>query len=75
MGQSYPVKIGIERIDTFSAHADMNDLIRWVNNFKSPPKHVFLTHGEDDSIRRMSEYVQSKGWEASAPAYGEEFEL
>jgi metallo-beta-lactamase family protein len=75
LGQSYPVKMGIERIDAFSAHAGMNDLMHWVNNFKSPPKHVFLTHGEDDSIRRMSEYVQSKGWEVSAPAYGEEFEL
>jgi metallo-beta-lactamase family protein len=75
LGQSYPVKMGIERIDAFSAHADMNDLIRWLNNFKSPPKRVFLTHGEDDSIQRMSEYLQSKGWETSAPAYGEEFEL
>jgi metallo-beta-lactamase family protein len=75
LGQSYPVKMGIERIDAFSAHAGMNDLMHWLSNFKSSPKHVFLTHGEDDSIRCMSEYVQSKGWESSAPAYGEEFEL
>jgi metallo-beta-lactamase family protein len=75
LGQSYPVKMKIERIDAFSAHAGMNDLIRWIDNFKSPPKHIFLTHGEDDSIRHMTEYVRSKGWETSAPSYGEEFEL
>lgn len=75
LGQSYPVKMRIERIDAFSAHAGVNDLIRWIDNFKSPPKRVFLTHGEDDSILRMSDYVHSKGWEVSAPTYREEFDL
>ena len=75
LGQSYPVNMKVERIDAFSAHAGMNDLIRWIDNFKSPPKRVFLTHGEDDSILSMTEYVHSKGWEVGAPAYGEEFDL
>jgi len=75
LGQPYPVNMKIERIDAFSGHAGMNDLIRWIDNFKSPPRHVFLTHGEDDSILRMSDYIHSKGWKVSAPTYGEEFEL
>ena len=75
LGQSYSVKMKIERIDAFSAHAGMNDLMRWIDNFKSPPKRVFLTHGEDDSILSMSDYIHSKGWEVSAPTYQEEFEL
>jgi metallo-beta-lactamase family protein len=75
LGQSYPVEMKVERIDAFSAHAGMNDLFRWIDNFKSPPKRVFLTHGEDDSILRMSDYIHSKHWEVSAPTYGEEFDL
>jgi metallo-beta-lactamase family protein len=75
-GKSYPVRIKIEKIDGFSAHADMNDLQRWLNNFKSPPKHVFLTHGEEKSILSLEDYLHSKGgWEVSAPTYLEEYKF
>ncbi len=76
LGQSYPVSIKIENIDGLSAHAGMNDLHRWLNNFKSPPKHIFLTHGEEESILSLENYLNSKGgWEVSAPSYLEEHEL
>ncbi len=75
-GQSYPVRMKIGTIDGFSAHAGMNDLQRWLNNFKSPPKHVFLIHGEEESILSLESYLHSKGgWEVSAPTYMEEYNL
>jgi metallo-beta-lactamase family protein len=76
LGQSYPVRMKIEKIDAFSAHAGMSDLHRWLNNFKSPPKHVFLIHGEEEPILALESYLQSKGgWEVSAPKYMEEYNL
>ena len=76
LGQSYPVRIKIENVDGLSAHAGMSDLHRWLNNFKSPPKHIFLTHGEEGSILSLENYLHSKGgWEVTAPAYLEEYEL
>jgi metallo-beta-lactamase family protein len=76
LGQYFPVRMKIEKIDGFSAHAGMNDLHRWLNNFKSPPKHVFLIHGEEESILALESYLQSKGgWEVSAPTYMEEYNL
>jgi metallo-beta-lactamase family protein len=76
LGQSYPVRMKIEKIDAFSAHAGMSDLHRWLNNFKSPPKQVFLTHGEEEPILALENYLQSKGgWEVSAPTYLEEYTL
>ena len=75
-GQSYPVQIKIESIDAFSAHAGMDDLQRWLNNFKSPPKHVFLIHGEEQSMLSLEKFLQSKGgWEVSSPTYLEEDNL
>ncbi len=75
-GQSYLVKMKIEDIEAFSAHAGMNDLERWLNNFKSPPKHVFLIHGEEESMLSLEKFLQSKGgWEVSAPTYMEEYDL
>ncbi len=75
-GQHYPVKMRIEQILGFSAHADRNDLRRWLNHFKSPPKRVFLTHGEEKSILSLSDTIRSMdGWKVSAPKYQEEFPL
>ena len=75
-GQSYPVRMRIENINGLSAHAGMNDLHRWLNNFKAPPKHVFLTHGEEGSILSLENYLRSKGgWEVTAPVYLEEYDL
>jgi len=76
LGQTYPVRMKIEKIEAFSAHAGMNDLERWLNNFKIPPKHVFLTHGEEEPIQSLENYIRSKdGWEVSAPIYLEEYDL
>ncbi len=76
LGQVYPVRIKIENIEGLSAHAGMSDLHRWLNNFKSPPKHIFLTHGEEGSMLSLENYLHSKGgWEVTAPAYLEEYEL
>ena len=75
-GQFYPVQMKIRAIDGFSAHADMNDLQRWLDSFKSPPKHVFLIHGEEEAILSLEGFLHSKGgWEVSAPTYMEEFNL
>jgi len=75
-GQLYPVRMKIQEIGGFSAHADMNDLERWLNNFKSPPSQVFLTHGEESSIQNIENFLHSKrGWQVSAPAYLEEYNL
>jgi metallo-beta-lactamase family protein len=75
LGQSYPVRMKIARIEGFSAHAGMSDLQRWLNNFKSPPKHVFLTHGEEDSIQSLRKYINFKKWKVSAPTYMEQYAL
>ena len=75
-GQHYTVRMRIEQILGFSAHADRTDLRRWLNHFKSPPQRVFLTHGEEKSILSLSDYIRSKdGWRVSAPKYQEEFQL
>ena len=76
LGESYPVRMRIENINGLSAHAGMSDLQRWLNTFKAPPNHVFLTHGEEGSILSLENYLHSKGgWEVTAPVYLEEYNL
>jgi metallo-beta-lactamase family protein len=54
----------------------MSDLRRWLDGFASPPRRVFLIHGEEEGIFGLADYLRSKGgWEVSAPHYMEEYEI
>jgi len=75
-GRHYRVKARIEQILGFSAHADKDDLARWLNHYQSPPKRVFLTHGEREATAALAEFIDGKGgWKVSVPEYLEEFRL
>jgi metallo-beta-lactamase family protein len=75
-GEFYPVRLKIEKIEGFSAHAGRDDLVRWLGSIKSPPRQVFLTHGEEDSILSLAEHLRAGGgWELKVPNYMEEYTL
>lgn len=70
------VKANIQEIKGFSAHADNEDLISWLNSFNlSNLKRVFLTHAEYDRILTFGEELSLKGYDYYAPNMYEEVEL
>ena len=76
LGQIYPVKATITQINGFSAHADRSELFRWLSGLKSPPRHLFVTHGEPESAYQFAEFLKEKtGWKISVPGYKEEVYL
>jgi len=75
-GQNKPVRARISEIDGFSSHADRDELLQWLSSIKSPPRHVFVTHGEEEAAESFAGLLGGKlGWKATAPSYGDEFEL
>jgi len=73
LGQKYPVRARIARISGFSAHADRDELLRWLSGLIVAPKHVFVTHGEAKVAEQFGEFLREKtGWEVSVPDYMEE---
>ena len=71
-GQSFRRRARVLKINGFSAHADREELLRWVSGLKSPPRRLFLTHGEPESAQAMAALLaQRKGWQAHIPGYGE----
>jgi len=75
-GQFHEVKARIEKIFGFSAHADRRALFKWLRSLQSPPRHVFLTHGEEQSALNLAEAVRNRlDWKVSVPDYKEGFEL
>ena len=45
-GQMIPVHARVEKIDSMSAHADSEEVLRWLGGFTRPPRTTFLVHGE-----------------------------
>ncbi|MEK8030039.1 MBL fold metallo-hydrolase [Ideonella sp. DXS29W] len=69
-GEHIPVRAEVHQIDSFSAHADRQELLAWVGAMPSAPRQVFVTHGEPvaaDSLRQAIE--ERHGWHCRVPEY------
>jgi metallo-beta-lactamase family protein len=76
LGQNYPVKAKIVKLNGFSSHADKNELLTWISALKRPPRQVFVVHGEEESANTYAATIrQSKEWKVTAPEYLDEFLL
>lgn len=58
-GETYQLKAQVEKINGFSAHADRSELLDWAGALKSPPKHAFIVHGEEDSSLALADALQA----------------
>lgn len=75
-GRPWPVRARVDRIPGFSGHADRSSLIEWLAALESPPRKLFLVHGEESSSMALAEQLrQSLGFSATIPEYGQQFEL
>ncbi|MBN2361993.1 MAG: MBL fold metallo-hydrolase [Deltaproteobacteria bacterium] len=75
-GQEFRVRARIETLHGFSAHADRDELMRWLGSLQRPPRQVFVTHGEDKTAQSFASHLaERKGWRALAPKLDETVEL
>lgn len=75
-GQMVPVRARIERLENLSAHADYEEILRWLSGFKRPPRKVFLVHGESGAMNALKQKITEKfGWSVQIPDYLEKFNL
>jgi len=76
LGRQYQVKANIVQVHGFSAHADRYELLTWLKGLQSPPKMIFVVHGEPKSASGFADYLrQQTGWDVSVPAYQDEVVL
>jgi metallo-beta-lactamase family protein len=75
-GEEHEVKARIEKISGFSAHADQNELLRWITALKKAPRRVFITHGEPDAANAYKKLLSEKtDWPCTVPEYQQEIIL
>ncbi len=75
MGIEVAVRAHIERIDSFSSHADEDELVAWLGRLGSKPKKVFIIHGEQESSEELKKRLDGAGYITEVPSIGESVEL
>ncbi len=70
LGQTYPVRARVVKIDGFSAHADREGLLAWISDMRRPPRCIFVTHGEERAATSFAEFLSEQtGWQTQVPHY------
>jgi metallo-beta-lactamase family protein len=70
LGQTLPVRARVAKINGLSAHADRKALGRWLDAFKTPPRRLFVNHGDAEVALAFGERVrQERGWAVEVPEY------
>jgi len=75
-GQYWPVRAAVHNLDMLSAHADADEIMRWLAGMEKPPRQVFVVHGEanaSDTLRHRIE--EALGWPACVPEYARPYAL
>lgn len=76
MDKDITVRAEVKYLRGFSAHADQNDLILWLNKFnKNRLKKVFLVHAEEESLLEFSKKLLELKIENYTPSYCEILEV
>jgi metallo-beta-lactamase family protein len=75
-GQWIEVNAEVAELPMLSAHADSDELMRWLSGFQQPPKRVFIVHGEPSASEALRERIgRELGWPTTVPLQGQVFTL
>jgi metallo-beta-lactamase family protein len=75
-GEIVPVHARVAAIESMSAHADSNEIMRWLGAFKQPPRETFIVHGEPPAMDALAGTIKTKlGWSCRMPEWKEHVEL
>jgi len=74
-GEHVPVKAHIETISGYSAHADYEEIMAWLQGFTTKPKKTFVVHGEPESSAALAGRLKGTGFHPYVPEYQETVEL
>jgi metallo-beta-lactamase family protein len=75
-GEPYSVRAQVREISGFSAHADQDELLQWVEGSSGDRRpQVFLVHGDVDQLQPLGAKLGQRGYPVSIPQWGDTFEL
>lgn len=75
LGKEYPLKARVVRLGGFSAHADKNEMLRFLKQSNLKIKRAAVVHGEEKSSLKFAEHLNDQGIAAKVPRFGETIRL
>ena len=75
-GRVVAVRARVERIDALSAHADADEILRWLRGFERPPRVTYLVHGEPGAAAALAGAIRARyAWNVEVARDGETVSL
>ena len=75
-GEYIPINAEVLHWDLLSAHADQEDLIKWLSKAELTPKKVLLVHGEPQASDNLRRLINDKlNLEVEIPSMGDSYSL
>ena len=76
LGQVVPVRAAIMVSDSYSAHADQGEILRWLGGFTRPPETTYIVHGEPDAAAALQALIASRlKWRAVVAQDGQRVDI
>lgn len=61
-GQRYDIRAAVHVLDSYSAHADQSDLLKFVEGMQERPKAIRLVHGEEPAKAALTRELVQRGY-------------
>ena len=75
-GEEITINAHVDSFDSMSAHADANEIMRWLGNFTRPPQLTCLVHGEPGPMDTLKARIERElKWTVKTPTQGERISL
>lgn len=76
LGHVVPVSAAILVSDSYSAHADQGEILRWLGGFTRPPETTYIVHGEPDAATALQALITTQlKWRAVVARDGQRVSL
>jgi metallo-beta-lactamase family protein len=75
-GAWHEVRADVSQVDSYSAHADADELMDWLRGIRNAPSQVYLCHGEPEAADTLRQRIEEQlGWPARVPEHLESVEI
>lgn len=75
LNKIYPLKAHVKRLGGFSAHADKNEMLRFVRESNLRIKKIAVVHGEEDQSILFANQLKNEGFSIVVPRVGEMMQI
>jgi len=75
LNKTYPLKARVKKIGGFSAHADRNEMLRFLKTSNLKIKKIALVHGEVQQCSLFAGVLKKEGFDVFVPRKGQSYHI